>query len=164
LTIDLERPGHLCLFTCGPKRFALPVSALEGVIVPGPLVLLPLAPASLVGLCSHRRQAVPVFHLGGHDATRAGTASAVVMVRTEQASWGIRAERDGVTVIDAQVAPGPSGGFGAFGTVRHGGHSYTVLDPERAWQDLRSEVEREYSRMKGRRGSGPPASPAPDQA
>lgn len=142
-----DAAGPLCLFTCGPKRFALPVAALGGVIETGDLVRMPLAPARVVGLCSHRRQALPVFQLEG--STPVCTASsAVLLVRSDQGTWGLRADREGVAVIESHVVPGSAEGPGACGTVLHEGRTYTVLDPELAWRDLRAEIEREYSKAR----------------
>lgn len=145
---DSATSGHLCLFTCGTRRFALPVAALEGMIEPGPLVRLPLAPARVLGLCSHRRQVLPVFRFDEEGA--AGGPLAVLLVRTDQGNWGIRADRQGVALIDGRVVSGGVEGPGATGTVLHEGRTHTYIDPERAWQALRGEVEREYASARGR--------------
>lgn len=150
---QISSPDALFVFRCRTRMYALPVSAVDAVIDSGPLVRLPLAPPRIIGLCAHRRQVLPVFLLAESGAGSKTGDQVVVLLRSEQGTWGLQADRAGVTVVEGRVIPAGADGPGAVGTLAHEGHSVVVLDPETAWLALREEVEQWYAQARGRYGA-----------
>lgn len=123
----------------GDVRYALPIATVREIVNPLPLVELPNAPASVVGVADYRDEVVPVIDL----RTRFGLPPMPVTRRTK---WIIlrRTARsfaivvDGVTEVfrSADIRPPPLGGPGADvrgieGVAAHDGAMVFVLDVAR---------------------------------
>jgi CheW-like domain len=147
-----------CLFRIGTRAYAIGLEAVAEIIEAGGLVRLPLSPACVLGLCSFRRDVVPVVRLveepadapGGDDARQT-----ILILRTEQGTWGVKIERGGTVVVEAPLDDSVAltaepAGLAFLGAIRRAGMTYPAVDPERTWRRLREAVERSYGSLHDR--------------
>lgn len=147
-----------CLFESLGGSYAVDLETVLEVLEVDELVRLPLRPPSIFGLCLLRRDVVPVVNVASGIELRDGLASAVaegpqtvlVLAGEAGAPIGVPIRREstivtgeppddwGLALSEAPDALAP----GADGWVRRGDATYTVIDPVRAWHDLRSSVKR----------------------
>lgn len=152
------RPARAwCLFRCGPAAYALGLESVAEVVEVERLVGLPQSPPRVLGLCSLRREVVPVLSLdppGAAPAAAPGERRLVLIVRSVRGPWGVRIDGVGTVVAEAPLeAPAPpADGSGAtfLGTVRRDEASYSVIDPVATWRDLRRGVDEWYAGAPGR--------------
>jgi hypothetical protein len=131
------RTRSWCLFTTRGRPWAIDLDAVVEVVDGADLVRVPLGPPQVIGLFAFRREVVPVVDLfataGGGDPP----TSAILMVHTDRGLWGLRIDRQGVS-----VAEGPCAGDR---TMTRGETVYTVIDPEHTCREVRSAVESTYN-------------------
>ncbi len=141
-----------CMFRIGTRAYAIGLEAVAEIIEAGGLVRLPLSPPCVLGLCTFRRDVVPVVRLveepadapGGDDARQT-----ILILRTEQGTWGVKIERGGTVVVespldDSVALTAEPAGLAFLGAIRREGVTYPAIDPERTWRRLREAVERGY--------------------
>lgn len=146
-----------CLFKSDSRPFAVGVEAVAEVVEADKLVRLSLCPPEILGLCTVRRDIVPVLSLtpgpgaelhAGSDTDR---RNIVLILHSEHGAWGIRIDREGTVVAEGVLDPaagaqaGPTGPAIA-GTLRRGDQSHAVIDPARTWRNVRENVEAWYRR------------------
>lgn len=144
-----------CLFRSMSQAFAVPLDYVAEVVAVDQLLRLPLSPAEVIGLCTIRREVVPVVGLWDRAAGQtepAGTVNAVLVLRAEHGLWGIGINREGITVMEGSpdsIEPSARGSniAGAAGTIRRGDLPHTIIHPERAWATLRTSIEGWYARL-----------------
>lgn len=144
-----------CLFRSMSQSFAVPLDYVAEVVSVDQLLRLPLSPAEVIGLCTIRREVIPVVRLLDREndpREPADLINAVLVLQAEQGLWGIGINREGIAVVEG--FPGfiePSARCeniaGAAGTIRRGDLLHTVINPVRAWATLRASIERWYSRI-----------------
>jgi purine-binding chemotaxis protein CheW len=150
---DTTRPHAWCLFRSQSARLAIPLDRVGEVVAVDRLVPVPLSPPELLGLCTIRREVIPVVRLNcddGQATAQATRAATVLTVRTEQHRlWGIGIHRDGITVFDETITEegtpaARSWDDDASNTIRRGDELYTILHPDQTWAAVRGTVERWY--------------------
>jgi chemotaxis signal transduction protein len=144
-----------CLFRCKSRRYAVAVDRVACVMESPRLVGLPLCPSRMVGLCSYRREVVPVLDLGSEPASgssHAVSASAeesVLLIHSTSGTWGIRVDRSRTRIAGARLSchetAGGDGGVVTTGLVRHEGSEHALIDVDSTWESIRSEVLRRYA-------------------
>lgn len=143
-----------CLFKSDSRPFAVGLDAVAEVVQAERLVRLALCPPQVVGLCTVRRDIVPVLSLtaleGGEEQEPEGR-TVVLILRSEEGVWGIRADREGTAVADGQLDPAQTlqaerGGAAIVGTLRRGDVAHAVIDPGQTWRNVREHVEAWYRR------------------
>lgn len=168
---DAPSSSHaLCLFSSDSRPLAVELERVVEVIAAGRLIPLPLCPRQVLGLWTYRGKIVPILGLGARNrAQSAGdheTRRAFLILKSHQSLWGLAIDRDGVRVevtgplrsADGIELPG---GFQAAGEIEAGGVSHAILDPERSWRGVKSEIERWYSLALDRHHlNSPSASPS----
>jgi chemotaxis signal transduction protein len=148
-----------CLFRSFQQPYAIPLECVSEVVSVESLVRLPLGPPELLGLCTIRRDVIPVVGLIDGRPAEAGAhqnPSAVLVIRAERETWGIGISREGIIVDDQQLGEDESAMAAGLGprvqaeSVRRGETSYTVIDPEALWRSVRGLVERWYGLISSR--------------
>jgi chemotaxis signal transduction protein len=158
-TADSRRSHAWCLFRSLSQPYAMRLDCVTEVVSVDRLVRLPLGPPELIGLCTIRRDVIPVIGLvdgrpGAVEFT-AGT-SAVLIVQAGQGTWGIGVNREGISVVDESAdgsdepSAEPEEVSARASSVRKGDIVYTVIHPELAWSSVRMAVERWYSQCRPR--------------
>ncbi len=147
-----------CFFKSNTRPFAIGVDAVAEVVEADRLVRLSLCPPQILGLCTVRRDIVPVLSLNVSpavavaDAPDAENRAVVLIVHSEQGAWGIRVDREGTVVADGVLEeswePGEQGrqGPAIIGKLRRGGLEHEAIDPARTWRNVRENVEAWYRR------------------
>lgn len=170
-----ERPTRpWCLFRSGATGYAIGLDSVAEVVEVDRLVRLPHSPPRVLGLCSLRREVIPVIGLNDPDAAPAppspppaARAGLLVMIlRTGQGTWAVLINAEGTIVAEEGLdAPAPAGshlGPVFLGTVRRGEAVYAAIDPVATWQNVRQGVEDWYCDRMGRDTEAPaPPAPAP---
>jgi chemotaxis signal transduction protein len=165
------RPSRaFCLFQSESRPLGVVLDVVAEVMEAGRLVWLPLCPRQVVGLCTYRSKIVPVIRPGAPDRPPAiglgggGRERAVMILRTGNGLWGLSIDRGGVTVEVARESPAGGGGQGALargfvasGTVDREGRSHAILDHDRTWRALKTEIDHWYADALGSDGSGLPS-------
>lgn len=159
----VDRPSAWCLFESSSRHWAVPLENVAEIIAVDRLVRMPLCPPDMLGLCTVRREAIPVFW-PIHDEASAGTLTpshVVLILRVAQGLWGMPIVREGTTVLEEDpglVGPPPSPARGSSGAsassegdddasaIVRGKLRYRRLDPETAWHEARRSIERWYGR------------------
>jgi len=151
--IGTHRPNAWCLFRSQSRALAVPLERVCEIVAVDRLVRVPLSPPELLGLCTVRREVIPVLRLDAEPSQGNGQGArptAVLVLRTDQRGpWGIAINRDGITVLDESVgeedgslldpqSPTPPD------VIRRGDDVYTVVHPEKTWASVRAAVERWY--------------------
>jgi purine-binding chemotaxis protein CheW len=137
------------------------------VVEPERLVDLPLRSPGVLGLCTLRREVLPVIDLEetGSEvpASASPTRRLVLVLRTSHGAWGVRIDPEGTVVAhEAPLALPPSeneSGPVVVATVRRGESSHAVIDPEATWRKLRRGVEDFYLALFAPEPIGPGACP-----
>lgn len=158
------RPSRAyCLFLSESKALGVHLDVVAEVMEAGRLVWLPLCPRQVVGLCTYRGKIVPVVRPGGEgggpSSGGAGRERAVLILRAGHGLWGLSIDRGGVSVEVAREGPvgaePPIGrGFVASGSVGRGGVSHAILDHDRTWRGLKTEIDQWYADALGSEGGG----------
>lgn len=146
------QPPPWCLFRSDSRPFAVALEAVAEVVQADRLIRLAHCPPQILGLCTVRRDIVPVLSLNpGALGTEPETSIVVLVLRSDQGMWGIRIDREGTAVNDgvlnasAQGEP-VSGGAEVVGSVQRGDLAHAVIDPDRTWRNVRALVEAWYQR------------------
>jgi purine-binding chemotaxis protein CheW len=159
------RPWCLFRSTGGVGAFAVGLEAVAEVVEVERLVWMPHSPPRVLGLCTLRREVVPVIGLEPADCSgaAAGPGQAprgkllALILRTSQGPWAIRIAPEGTMVVEEpleapghapQTGPVPTPAFpvpALLGTVRRGETEHEVIDPERTWRNVRAGVESWYT-------------------
>src|SRR5271154_934231 len=90
-----------CLVRIDAQPFAVALSAVVEIVEAEELVRLPLCSPQVLGLCTYRRDLLPVIALGQDrdTAPAPGEGRPVVLIlRSEHGTWGIKIDRDVVIV------------------------------------------------------------------
>lgn len=146
-----------CCFRSGARTYAVDLKAVVEVIETEELVRLPRSPAVILGLCTFRRDVVPVVRLSDKADGEAGGHGRinVLILRTEQGLWGLRIDRSGTAVTEDVLHEEPvsTGGESLapvlLGVLRRGETVSAVIDPEPTWQRLRAAIERDFRTSPG---------------
>jgi chemotaxis signal transduction protein len=159
-----------CLFQSESRPLGVVLEVVAEVMEAGRLVWLPLCPRQVVGLCTYRSKIVPVIRPSDPDRPPAyglggdGRERAVMILRTGNGLWGLSIDRGGVSVEVARESPADGGGTMALargivasGTVDREGMSHTILDHDRTWRALKTEIDHWYADALGSEGSGLPS-------
>ena len=95
-----------CLFSSGAQRFAVRLGNVAEVTLVDRFVRLPLAHPRVVGLCTIRRDVIPVFRQEAQSESTAVVPSAlfepqalVLVLQTEWGKWGHLIESQDVSVV-----------------------------------------------------------------
>jgi chemotaxis signal transduction protein len=153
-TLDATSARPWCLFKSDSRPFAVGLDAVAEVVEADRLVRLSLCPPQVLGLCTVRRDIVPVLSLtppaaGGEREPEGKTI--VLILRSDEGVWGIRADREGTAVADGRFEPAGSladdaEGAAIVGTLKRGDHAHAVIDPGQTWRNVREHVEAWYRR------------------
>ncbi|MEW4569349.1 chemotaxis protein CheW [Tautonia sp. JC769] len=160
----------LCLFSSSFRPLAVDLESVVEVVSSGPLVPLPLCPRQVLGLWTYRGKIVPILGLAAQDRVVAAgdheAKRAFLILKTHQSLWGFAIDREGVR-IEAGCSPRSAdlaelpGGFLASGEIEGGGIPHAILDLERSWRGVKSEIERWYGLALDQHHLNPPsASPS----
>lgn len=140
-----------CLFQSGPRSYAIGLESVAEVVEVERLVRLPHSPPRLIGMCTLRREVMPVISLGASEQPSPAGKHVVLILQTGRGPWALEVSSEGTTVAEEPLeGPPPEGGPEALatvflGTVRRGETCYAVIDPDATWQGVRAEVERWYA-------------------
>jgi chemotaxis signal transduction protein len=153
-TTDTVPPPPWCLFRSDSRPFAIGLEAVAEVVQADRLIRLAHCPPQVLGLCTVRRDIVPVLSLNPSvlgEATNPEAPLVVLIVRSDQGPWGIRIDREGTAVsegkLDASSGGEPTvGGAEIVGLVRRGDLAHAVIDPDRTWRNVRESVDAWYRR------------------
>ena len=139
-----------CLFQSGPRAYAIGLESVAEVVGVERLVRLPHSPPRVVGLCTLRREVMPVIRFGLEVRSGSGGHTLLVL-RSGQGPWALEVSSEGTTVAEDAlegIPPEPDPdcpGTTFLGTVRRGETTYAVIDPEATWRGVRAEVETWYT-------------------
>ena len=148
-----------CLFQSGPRAYAIGLESVAEVVEVEKLVRLPQSPPRVVGLCTLRREVMPVIGLGPGLRSDAGRHTLLIL-RTGHGPWALEVSSEGTTVAEDSLDGTPSDpdpdspGTAFLGTIRRGETAYAVIDPEATWRGVRAEVETWYTDQRVRGPAG----------
>jgi purine-binding chemotaxis protein CheW len=152
LSPETGTPRPWCLFKSNARPFAVGVEAVAEVVEADRLVRLSLCPPQILGLCTVRRDVVPVVSLT--DAPRDPSAepeprTIVLILHSEHGAWGIRIDREGTAVAEGVLEgldddPLDAQGPAIIGTLHRGELAHDVIDPAQTWRNARECVEAWY--------------------
>jgi chemotaxis signal transduction protein len=154
--VDARRSHAWCLFRSLSQPYAVRLESVLEVVSVDRLVRFPLGPPELMGLCTIRRDVIPVIGLvDGRPAPvdAASGTTAVLILQAGQGTWGVGINREGIAVVDqsadTSAEPGAESAELEEGVagIRKGDTIYTVIHTEQAWASVRTTVERWYSRF-----------------
>ena len=143
----------LCLFSSDSRPLAVDLERVVEVVASGRLVQLPLCPRQVLGLWTYRGKIVPILGLGAPKRAQAvgdhETRRAFLILKTHQGLWGFAIDREGVHVEVTRPLRSADhielpGGFLVAGEIESGGVNHAILDLERSWRGVKSEIERWY--------------------
>ncbi len=145
------RPARTwCCFRSGTRYFAVDLKSVVEVIETDVLVRLPQSPKCILGLCTFRRDVIPVVRLAEElpEEPRQGRR-VVLILRTEHGTWGVDIDRSGTLVTESSLLESRDkndDGITAvvIGDVHKGETISSVIDAEATWHRLRSAIEREF--------------------
>lgn len=148
-----------CFFECGRSAFAVTLDAVAEVVEVDRLVRLPASPPRVLGVCTLRREVIPVVDLRDPaDEWPGADAPArllLVILKTARGHWAIRVEAEGTAVATEaldelpQLGTRPSG-LDFVGSIQRGDRSYAVIDAESTWMSVRRVVEGWHRDHRGR--------------
>jgi purine-binding chemotaxis protein CheW len=153
LSAPRERPRRpWCLFRSGQGAYAVGLDAVAEVVEVERLVRLPLSPPGVLGLCTLRRDVIPVLGLqdpgedaGGPERSEPAFRCMVMVLRTNRGLWALRINPEGTSVAEEPTSDEPTDGqAGGAVTVSRGGTTYKVIDTEAAWASARRSVDDWY--------------------
>jgi CheW-like domain len=173
---DLEAPPrptrHWCLFQGSRRAYAVGLESVAEVVELERLVRLPHSPPRVLGLCTLRREVLPVIGLDRDDGASPEPTGMrpVLILRTSRGTWAVQVAGEGTAVGEGALEgpcppPEPRAPWLTFlGTVRRGETVYAVIDPETTWKHVREGVETHYAGLwtdatEARHGT---AAPTPD--
>jgi purine-binding chemotaxis protein CheW len=157
-TFEANSAQSWCLFRIEGRLFAVALTAVAEVVEAEHLVRLPLCSSQVLGVCTYRRDLLPVIALGHSPTAATGTAAGrpmVLILRTEHGSWGIQIDRGLALVTQGPLdetgtlPAGPVGGV-AFGSITRGDATHVVIDAEATWRSVREAIECWYKEDRGR--------------
>src|SRR5947209_17970221 len=102
-TVDERRSHAWCLFRSDSRHFAVRVDYVSEIVPLDRLVHLPYGPPELLGLCSVRRDVIPVFRVTASDSGEmeaAEPANSALILQAEQGAWGVAIHREGIIVLE----------------------------------------------------------------
>ncbi|MFO0954519.1 MAG: chemotaxis protein CheW [Isosphaeraceae bacterium] len=140
-----------CLFKSGAGAYAIGLEAVAEVVEVDRLVRLPHCPPRVVGMCSLRREVLPVVALSRAEGEEAKGPHLMLILRSGQGPWALEISQEGTSVVEEPLeglAPGQHGGapgVAFLGSLNRGDVTHAVIDPAATWQGLRSEVEAWYT-------------------
>jgi purine-binding chemotaxis protein CheW len=157
-TPEVNAAPAWCLVRIGAQPFAVALPAVAEVVEAEELVRLPLCPPRILGLCTYRRDLIPVVGLLETSATTTGRGEGrplVLLLRSEHGTWGIEIDRGGTVVAEGRLdernaSPLDSGGTVFIGSITRGESVSAVIDHEATWRNIRKQVEDWYKRAPGR--------------
>ena len=158
------------MFRGDGRPMAISVESVAEVLETDTLIRLAWSPPQVVGMCSYRREVVPVVKLCAlpretddevhtmenttvatdTDGKTAGidepTRCVVLVLKTEHGAWGILVDSE-TTIMSwefPEFHPPRTIACGPvlIGVVRFAGTCYEIVDAEATWRGLRSEVGR----------------------
>lgn len=143
-----------CLFKSDARPFAVGVDAVAEVVEADRLVRLALCPPQILGLCTVRRDIVPVLSLTPSfvdDDPDPEHRTIVLILHCEHGAWGIRIDREGTVVAEGVLEPCTESdrnrqGPAIVGSLRRGEMKHEVIDPTQTWRNVRETVEAWYRR------------------
>lgn len=148
-TAPSQTSRAFCVFRSGGVDFAVDLESVVEVFEAERLIRLPLKAPGVLGLCSIRREVIPVVSLRPTTEPphpQGATQSVLVLSAGPNILWGIAVQRADTAVIETQPderGSEPTGeGPGARGWVRRGDSLHTLLDPTQTWRELRASIER----------------------
>jgi purine-binding chemotaxis protein CheW len=141
------------------------LEAVAEVVEADRLVRLAHCPPQVLGLCTVRRDIIPILSLApaptqaqvqteaeseGPEAARESRLVALIL-RSDLGAWGIRIDREGTVVADDAAvtlasSPGVDHGATVLGTLRRGESTHTIIDPVQTWHNVRGTVEAWYQK------------------
>lgn len=145
-----KSPRMLCLFKSGSRAVAVPLEFVREVVRVEGLTRLPLAPPRMIGLCTLRRDVIPIFTLASSDSeARVDLArgGAIVILKVEQGIWGLPVEGEEVVLVnDERGEPDEDDSTRPHlrRTAREAGVDYEVLDPPATWHEIRNAAVYTY--------------------
>jgi chemotaxis signal transduction protein len=159
-----------CLFHCGTTSFAIGLEVVAEVVEADRLVRLPHSPPQVLGLCTLRREVIPVIGLApiqpGVESAGPPSRVVVLILKTGRGPWGFRVNADGTSVAEASLEdPSPHAGQATVpglvvaGSIRKGEAVYSVIDADATWQLVRERVEDWYRNQWGVTPTARPSSP-----
>jgi chemotaxis signal transduction protein len=156
-TLDATAAQSWCLVKIDALPFAVAVAAVAEIVEAEALVRLPLCSSQVLGLCTYRRDLVPVIALGQGPTTAPGPAEGrpvVLILRGEHGLWGIKIDRGVAIVAEIPLVehvplPARPDGVVVIGSITRGDVSHSVIDAEATWRNVRDTIE---SRYKGDHG------------
>ncbi|GAC1473039.1 MAG: hypothetical protein NVSMB9_21010 [Isosphaeraceae bacterium] len=148
-----------CLFHCGKMAYAIDLEAVAEVVEIERLVKLPRSPSCLLGLCSLRREVIPVFALAENEHNSSGipaepaSRSLVLILRTLHGTWGIRIDAEGTAVVKEErrefATTSDDSVTALQGTVQKGDVLHAVIDAETTWKHMKQSVEKQNQELQG---------------
>jgi purine-binding chemotaxis protein CheW len=122
------------------------------------LVRLPLCSPRVLGLCTYRRDLIPVIGLLENPATTESKREGrplVLLLRSDHGIWGIQIDRGGTVVVEGPLderdtRPLGSGAIVFIGSITRGESVSNVIDPEGTWRNIRGQIECWYKGEHGR--------------
>jgi purine-binding chemotaxis protein CheW len=157
---SLEKPGRAWfLFRGETGAYAVALESVAEVVEVERLVSLPHSPPQVLGLCTLRREVIPIV-APDRDEWSGNTASSrisLVILRSARGRWGFRISPEGTMVIREDLEEATARGvtrdgsdLGIAGKVRRDGEVYAVIDPDATWNRIRERVEAWYHNHWGR--------------
>lgn len=145
-----------CFFRSEAYPFAVELEVVAEVVQADRLIRLAHCPPQILGMCTVRRDIIPVLTLRpGASSTEPApeTPVVVLVIRSDQGMWGIRIDREGTAVGDGVLSdtyPGErvaeAGPTAIVGSVRRGELVHVAIDPNRTWWNVRAAVEAWHQR------------------
>jgi len=156
-TLEATAAQSWCLVRIDTQPFAVALSAVAEIVEAEALVRLPLCSPQVLGLCTYRRELLPVIELSKGPPATPGPLEGrpvVLILRSEHGMWGIKIDRGVVIVAEVPLdepGPLPAGSDGAvvIGSITRNDVSHSVIDADATWRNVRDMIE---SRYKGDRG------------
>jgi purine-binding chemotaxis protein CheW len=139
-----------CLFQSGSESYGLRLEVVAEVVEIERLVRLPHSPPQVVGLCSLRRDIIPIIRLNedaAADTHPVGAKLLVLFLRTKKGTWGLRINAEGTIVAEEgldEISRQVTERTDEPTALVRGDTSYRVIDPERTWQNVRDRVDDWY--------------------
>lgn len=154
-TLDATAAQSWCLVRIATQPFAVALGAVAEIVEVEELVRLPLCSPWVLGLCAYRRDLLPVVALGRETAATTDQGRPVVLiVRSEQGTWGIQIDRGGASVAEGplnergRLSPTPDGAV-IIGAITRGDAIHSAIDTEATWRNIRDAIERWYQGDRG---------------
>jgi hypothetical protein len=151
-SVKTEASHAWCLFRSQTSALAVPLERVSEIVAVDRLVQLPFSPPSLLGLCTIRREVIPVICLqseSSEECAKPYRPTGVLILRTDQGSWGIGINREGIAVLDESIPEEGTTGTEPQpqefpGVIMRGEDAYTIIHPEEAWVTVRAALDRWY--------------------